>query len=93
MKQAVLALTLAFATTSAFAEDKLDFKPSDTVKSVLERLTGQRIELRMKSGEKLAGKVEKLGDKTLHLSAIAGQDFFDAVVVLDEVSAVLVRTK
>ena len=93
MKQAFLTLTLAMIATAAFAQSKLDYVPDDTVKTVLQRLTGQRVELHLRSGEKLAGKIENLGPHTVHLSAISGQEFFDAVIVMDEVSAILVRTK
>jgi hypothetical protein len=93
MKTLLLLTVMSIVTsTAALADGKVDFQPSDTPKTVLERQAGQRVELRLKSGEKLAGKVEKVGDKAVHLSAISGQEFFDAVVVLDDVTAVLVRT-
>jgi hypothetical protein len=93
MKNALFAIFLTALISSSFAEGKVDFQASDTVKTVLERQAGQKVELRLSSGEKIAGKVEKVGDKAVHLSAITGQEFFDAVVVLEEVTAVLVRTK
>jgi hypothetical protein len=93
MKPLFLALMCSALVSTAFAQGKVDFQTSDTVKTVLERQAGQKVELRLNSGEKLAGKVEKVGEKTVHLSAITGQEFFDAVVVLEEVAAVLVRTK
>lgn len=88
----VLTLLFTFVFTAAFADDKIGFVPADTAATVLKRQVGQRVELRMKSGEKLGGKVEAVGDKAVHLSAITGQEFFDAVVILEDVSAVLVRT-
>lgn len=93
MKNALLALLFTALVSTGFAEGKVDFQTSDTVKTVLDRQAGQKVELRLNSGEKIAGKVEKVGEKTVHLSGITGQEFFDAVVVLEEVSAVLVRTK
>ncbi|MGB8166889.1 MAG: hypothetical protein WCF18_05320 [Chthoniobacteraceae bacterium] len=93
MKNAVFALLFNALISTGFAEGKVDFQVSDTVKTVLERQAGQKVELRLSSGEKIAGKVEKVGEKTVHLSSITGQEFFDAVVVLEEVTAVLVRTK
>ncbi len=86
---------LAFVTilsTTAFAQSKVGFEPGDTAATVLKRQAGQRIELRMKSGEKIGGKVEAVGQLTVHLSGLTGQEFFDAVVVLDDISAVLIRT-
>jgi hypothetical protein len=88
----ILLLCSMLTCTAAFADGKLAFDAADTTKSVLEKQAGQKVELRMKSGEKIAGKVEKVGDKAVHLSAITGQEFFDAVVTLDDVAAVLIRT-
>ena len=51
------------------------------------------VELRMNSGEKIGGKVEKVGDKLVHLSALSGAEFYDAAVDVSHVSAVVVRTK
>ena len=91
MKTLRLLLLAATLTATAFA-DKLAFDPADTVASILKKQTGQKVELRMKSGEKLGGKVEAVGEKAVHLSALTGQDFFDAVVLIEDISAVLVRT-
>jgi len=93
MKIVLSSLFSVVFTFTALAQGKVDFQLSDTVKTVLERQVGQKVELRLDGGEKIAGKVEKVGEKTVHLSAVAGQEFFDAVVVLEEVTAVLVRTK
>ena len=38
--------------------DRLAFDPADTVASILKKQTGQKVKLRMKSGEKLGGKIE-----------------------------------
>ena len=92
MKTLRLLALLAALTTTALAEGKVEFKPDDTAATVLGRQVGQRVELRLKSGDKLAGKIEKVGDKAVHLAAIAGQELFDAVVLLDDVSAILIRT-
>ena len=88
----LFSLVMLLTGTVALAEGKLEFQPTDTVKTVLDKQVGQKVELRLKGGEKLAGKVEKVGDRTVHLSAIAGQELFDAVVVLEDVAAVLIRT-
>lgn len=85
-------LTLAAMLTSAAFADKLVFDPADTTATILKKQAGQKVELRMKSGEKLAGTVKAVVDKAVHLSALAGQEFFDAVVTLDDISAVIVRT-
>lgn len=95
MKRSSLLTVLAFAfvCSGLFAQTKIDLQPSDTIVSILQRNTGQIVELRMKCGEKIGGKVEKVGDKLVHLSQLTGAEFFDAAVDTADVAAVIVRTK
>ena len=88
----VVILSLAFVCSS-LAQGKIDLQDSDTILSIVQKNTGQTVELRMKSGEKIAGKVEKVGIKLIHLSQLAGADFFDAAVNAEDVAAVIVRMK
>jgi len=90
----ILAIALFVTLTPAYvlAETPVGFEQGDTVASVLKRQIGQRVELRLNSGEKIAGKVEAVGEKTVHIAAMTGQEFFDAVVVLEGISAVVIRT-
>ena len=92
MKTLRIFALLSTLAASAIADGKVGFTPADTVATVLARQVGQRVELRMNSGEKLAGKVEAVGEKTVHISSLAGQEFFDAVVAIKEISAVIIRT-
>ena len=73
------------------AQSPIELKPEDTVGSILKRRSGQVVELRLVSGEKIAGKVEKVGENLVHLSQLTGQEFFEAAVDLESVSAVVVR--
>jgi hypothetical protein len=89
----IVAILVAFASSNLIAQSKIDLQPSDTILSILQKNTGQTVELRMKSGEKIGGKVEKVGDKLVHLSQLTGAEFFDAAVDTADVAAVIVRTK
>jgi hypothetical protein len=89
----LLAILFTFAATNLFAQGKIDLQTSDTILGLLQKNVGQTVELRMKSGEKIAGKVEKVGDKLVHLSALTGAEFYDAAVDTADVSAVVVRTR
>jgi hypothetical protein len=95
MKQLLLFFLtmIALALPSAFAQSKLDLKADDSVQSVLERQVGKPVELRMKSGEKMAGKLDKVTDKLVHLSQLTDADFYDAVVEIDSIAAVVVRVR
>ena len=89
----LLAVLFVFACGDLFAQGKIDLQTSDTILGILQKNMGQTVELRMKSGEKIAGKVEKVGDKLIHLSQLTGAEFYDAAVEAADVSAVVVRTR
>ena len=66
-----LIMLLASVTPALRAEgNKLDVQPADTVHSVLEHQVGQVVELRLKAGDKIGGKVEKVSTKLLQLSQL-----------------------
>jgi hypothetical protein len=86
------AIIAAFVST-ALGQAKVELQQGDTMRTVLERHVGQAVDLRMKSGEKLAGKLEKVTDKLAHVSQLTGAEFFDGVVDIDSIAAVALRTK
>lgn len=86
-------LLVLLLATSVLAESNLDLQPNDTMQSVLQRQVGQSVELRMRSGEKIGGKLEKLNEKVVHLTQLTGAEYFDAVVAIDDIAAVVVRAK
>jgi hypothetical protein len=84
---------ITLAASSVFAQSKLDLQASDTVRSILEHQVGKPVELRMKSGEKMGGKLEKVTDKLIHLSQLTDADFYDAAIEIDSIAAVVVRVR
>jgi len=82
---------LAAGAPSLAAE--LQVGASDTVESVLKAQSGKRVTLRMRSGQELSGTVRTVNGKVVQIGAVSGREFFDAVVPLESVDAVLVRTK
>jgi hypothetical protein len=47
----------------------------------------------LSGGTEITGKVENVGNNTLRLSQLSGKDYFDAVIDLDDVSAVIFRAR
>ncbi|MEO8044586.1 MAG: hypothetical protein ABI674_06735 [Spartobacteria bacterium] len=84
---------IALAAPNAFAQSKLALQPNDTIHSVLAEQVGKPVELRMKSGEKISGKLEKVTDKLVHLSQLTDADFYDAAVEIENIAAVVVRVR
>ena len=84
----------ALPLPAAHAQDaKLEVRSGDTVKSVLERLVGQRVSLVLATGPELAGVVTTVGDKVVLLKDLTNREFFDGVVNIDQIGAVIVRTR
>jgi hypothetical protein len=71
----LLALLLAAVCSDLSAQNKIELQPDTTVLSILQGSTGQTVELRLNSGEKIGGKVEKVTGKIVHLSQLTGAEF------------------
>ena len=91
----IIALVLmSSAPLRAAAQDtKLEMKSTDSVRTLLERQIGKRVSVVLTTGPELAGVVVSVGDKLVHLSELTGREFFDAVVNLEQVGAVIVRVR
>ncbi len=94
----VAAMALAAAAsaqqTPAGEERKIVLEEQDSMASVLKRLEGKQVRLRMAgSGEEVLGKLQKVGMNLAHLSELSGREFFDAVVRIDQVAAVSVQVR
>lgn len=87
----LVAVLFGFFCSNSFAQGKIDLQPGDTLLAILQKNIGQTVELRLKSGEKLGGKVDKVGDKLVQISHLTGAEFYDAAVEIADLSAVVVR--
>jgi hypothetical protein len=81
----------AVICVSSFAQDKASLQPNATVASLLQGSAGKSVELHLRSGEKMGGKVAQVTDNIVHLSNLTGAEYFDAFVDVKDVSVVVVR--
>jgi hypothetical protein len=88
---AAAAVLAAFAARALPAE--LRITPADSIETVLAAQKGKRVTLKLRSGQEATGTVAAVTPKVVQVSSLAGKEFFDAVVPLEAVEAVLVRTK
>ena len=88
-----VAIALMFILPVIAHSEPLTITKSDTIEAVLKRYTDARVTVKLKSGEELSGKVKVVTGKLLQLTELSGKEFFDAAVVLDDVSAVIVRVR
>ena len=95
MKVLVLALLLGVAAVAgpAGGQDVGLEVNADAIKLNLEGQKGKRVRLRLVSGGDLDGVVKSVGAAAVHVERLAGMEFFDAVVRLDQIAAVIVRVR
>lgn len=87
----LLCWLLAFASITGAAP--LAVGKDDTVTSVLAAQKGKRVTIKLKAGDELTGTVVEASAELLHLGELAGKEFFDAVIPVDKIGAVIIRTK
>ena len=88
----LIAAAFAFSCGGAFAAE-LKVAPADTVETVLAAQKGKRVTLRLRSGQEATGTVAVVTNRVVQISAVVGKEFFDAVVALEAIEVVFVRTK
>jgi len=57
----------------------------------LKALIGKKVSITLDSGKTLTGTVKAVGGQLLHLEKLEGKEFFDALVRLEDISAVYTR--
>ncbi len=75
----------------------MEFNPVLSLQDTLKQAQAEKIKiaLHLRSGEKLSGVVGEVGDHHVVLTRLTGHEFFDALVRIDDISAIeaQVRTK
>jgi hypothetical protein len=87
----LVAIIAALTYSSLLAQDKAALQPNATVAGILQGSTGKSVELHLRSGEKMGGKVAQVTDNIVHLSNLTGAEYFDAFIDVKDISAVVVR--
>jgi hypothetical protein len=89
MKRILLLLVTIVAagmSCSVFAQEKAALQSNATVVSLLAGSAGKSVELHLRSGEKMGGKIAQVTESIVHLSNLTGAEFFDAFVDVKDIS-------
>ena len=82
---------IALSCSSLSAQQKVTLQPNTSVLTILQASAGKAVELHLRSGEKMGGKVGQVTDNLVFLSNLTGAEFYDAFVDVKDISAVVVR--
>ena len=66
---------------------------ADSLERFLSAQQGKKITIRLGSGEDLSGTVKAVNGSLVQLSELSGKEFYDAVIAIPHITAVIVRTK
>ena len=73
--------------------DKYLIRSTDNMRTILEQEIDLPVRIVLRSGQELRGTVERLGTGIVQLSHLVGSDYYDAVINLDDISAVVFRVR
>jgi hypothetical protein len=92
---AILACMLFFAVSTDLSAQgtapKASYNVAASLKDNLSTLAGKDIYVSLRSGKVYQGYVKAVGDHFVHLEKLAGKDFFDALIRMDDISAIEVK--
>ncbi len=91
----LVAVLAAGAGAMAHAEDgKPGLSTAGGIRDALTKLgEGRDVELVLNSGKSYRGKLGPVGNETVLVTQIAGREFYDVLIELDEVAAVEMRVR
>jgi hypothetical protein len=87
-----IVIVAGLTSSSLLAQEKAALQPNATVLGILQGAAGKTVELHLRSGEKIGGKVSQVTDNVVYLSHLTGAEFYDAFVDVKDISAVVIRT-
>jgi hypothetical protein len=87
----ILAATVALRFQASAQEAQANLNTADAMRLTLNEHVGKRVRLKLASGQDLEGQVARVGTHGVALTALTGQEFFNATVSLEQVAAVIVR--
>ena len=69
---------------------KFDLNAEQVIHENLTKLSDKVVTLRLTSGEEVSGTVSEVGKTAVRLSALTGKEYYDAVIPLTQVVALIV---
>ena len=96
----IVVLTLALTMTGGAgitvsraqaAENPIAVDKPGSILQALEQHLGERVKLKLVSGQDLEGKVAEVGKQVVIIDGLTGMEFYGATVRIDQIAAVIVR--
>jgi hypothetical protein len=92
---AVFLFTAIFIISTASAQGRAatpvpgaKFEVSFSMKENLKAYIGKDVLIHLRSGKTFQGYVKAVGDQAVHVEKLSGRDFYDALIRIDDISAI-----
>ena len=91
----VLSLSAPLLVAKDFEFPQVSDKPIfQILQNILnDKDSDKRVTLKLKSGHELEGKIKNLNSSAVRIEKLAGMEFYDAVVAVDHISAVILKVR
>src|SRR4030065_2078313 len=80
--------TASAQSRAATAVAGAKFKASFSMKENLKAYIGKDVLIHLRSGKTFQGYVKAVGDQAVHLEKLSGRDFYDALIRIEDISAI-----
>ncbi len=78
----------------AFSEESgFQFNKDSSLHTNLLQFKGKTIEIQFKSGGQLVGKLSEVGNQSILLKELRGKEYYDALIVIDDIAAVIFKAR
>jgi hypothetical protein len=78
----------AVAKSNAVAIEGMSYNVNSSLADNLKSLVGKKVSVTIVSGKTISGFVKEVGIHLIHLEKLDGKDFFDALIRIENISAI-----
>lgn len=93
MVAVVIAALFGAVQFAAAAEEGTDFNAFIGMRENLLLNVGKRVAVRITAGDAIEGIIVRVGDHAVHLSKLSGREYYDAIVRIDRIEAIIFKAR
>ncbi len=71
--------------------EEISYNVNSSLENNLKSLIGKKVYVALDSGQTFAGFVKEVGNQLIHLEKLDGKDYFDALLKIENISAIDTR--
>jgi hypothetical protein len=91
---AVMCVMASSIAPVAFSEESsFQYGKDNSLQTNLLQFKGKTIEIQFKSGGQMAGKLSEIGTQSILLKELRGKEYYDALIVIDDIAAVIFKAR